>query len=104
MSEINTYLYRIQPVRPEMLSEGSTPEEDDLVSQHFAYLQDLTVRGVVLLAGRTLTTDSGSFGIIVFQAEDDQAARAIMHADPAVRGRIFRAELFPFRIALQSGA
>ena len=59
MGEI--YLYRIQPVRPEMLLE-STPEEDAVIARHFAYLESLTAEGVVLLAGRTLTTDQGSFG------------------------------------------
>ena len=103
MSELpQQYLYRIQAVRPEMLSEGSTPEEDAVVSQHFDYLKRLTDQGVVLLAGRTLNTDSSSFGIVIFQAESEDAARAIVHNDPAVVNRVMRAELFPYRIALQT--
>jgi uncharacterized protein YciI len=93
------YLYRIQPVRPAMLL-GSTPAEDAVIERHFAYLADLTERGVVLLAGRTLTTDECSFGIAVFRAVDEAAARALVDADPAVSERVMRAELFPFRVAL----
>lgn len=100
MPALPQYLYRIQPVRPEMLTEGATTEESAIVSAHFNYLQDLTAKGIVLLAGRTLNTDPSSFGIIIFQAESDEAARKIMHADPAVQNRVFRAELFPYRIAL----
>jgi uncharacterized protein YciI len=55
---------------------------------------------VVLLAGRTSTTNTGSFGIIVFSAADDTAARAIMENDPAVKEGVFKAELYPFRVAL----
>lgn len=101
---MNEYLYRIQPVRPEMLSEGPDPEETGIVSAHFAYLNDLTEQGIVLLAGRTLNTDASSFGIVIFKAEDDDAARAIVHNDPAVKNRVMRAELFPYRVALMAGA
>jgi len=94
------WLYCIQPVRPQMLSEGSTPEEDAITTQHFNYLKSLMEQGVVILAGRTQTTDYSSFGIIIFQAEDEAAAWAVVHKDPAVIARQFRAELFPYRIAL----
>jgi uncharacterized protein YciI len=94
------YLYRIQPTRPEMLSEGPTPEEAEIVSQHFAYLQDLAGQGVVILAGRTLNTDPSSFGIVIFQTETEDTAHAIMENDPAVRRGVMCADLFPYRIAL----
>jgi hypothetical protein len=41
MSESQQYLYRIQPARPEMLSEGPTDEETGIVTAHFNYLQEL---------------------------------------------------------------
>ena len=40
------------------------------------------------------------FGITVFQATSEEAARDIMNNDPAVIAGVMRAELFPFRIAL----
>lgn len=97
---MNQYLYRIQPVRPAMLSDAPTEEESRLVSEHFAYLKDLTEKGEVILAGRTLDTGYDSFGIIIFRAEDDAAANTLVQNDPAVKGRVFRAELHPYRIAL----
>ena len=97
---MNQYLYRIQPSRLAMLAQGATPEEEAVIDAHFSYLQDLTRRGVVLLAGRTLNTDPSAFGIVIFEAESDQAALAIMQADPAVRAGVMRAELFPYRVAL----
>jgi uncharacterized protein YciI len=100
MPDVPLFLYRIQPVRPEMLSEGATPYEDRIISEHFAYLERLTQTGVVLLAGRTLNTDPSAFGIVILTAGSEQEARRIMHDDPAVSQRVMRAELYPYRIAL----
>ncbi len=100
MSNSLLFLYKIQSVRPEMLTAGPTPEEDQVVSQHFAYLKGLTEAGIVLLAGRTLNTDPGSFGIVIFKANTEDEARRVMHNDPAIEQRVMRAELYPFRVAL----
>ncbi len=85
MSPTHLFLYKIQPVRPEMLSLGATDEERKVTSEHFEYLQGLTRAGVVLLAGRTLNTDPSSFGIVLLRAESEAAARRIMLNDPVVR-------------------
>lgn len=96
---MNQYLYRLCPARIGMIAEGPTGEEAAAVSDHVDYLQSLTDRGVVLLFGRTQNRDAGTFGIVIFRAESDEAARAIMENDPAVKGRAMLAELFPYRIA-----
>ena len=94
------YLYKIQPVRPEMLTEGPTETESQIVSDHFSYLKDLMERGVVILAGRTQNNDYSSFGIIIFKAESEEQAREVVRNDPAVKNNVMRAELYPYRIAL----
>ena len=99
-SQILQFLYRIQPVRPEMLTSGTTEQEAKMVGEHFEYLKQLTNAGTVLLAGRTGNTDTSSFGIVIFQADSEEIARKIMNEDPAVKSRVFRAELFPYRMAL----
>lgn len=94
------YLYKIQPIRSEMLTESPTEDEQNLISQHFDYLKNLTDQGVVLLAGRTLNTDETSFGIVIFIAESEEAATEIMNNDPAVKHKVMRAELYPYGLAL----
>jgi uncharacterized protein len=94
------YLYKIQVVRPAMLTDGPTVEESDFTSQHFNYLKDLEQQGVVILAGRTQNDDYSSFGIVIFNAESDDAAQAIVDNDPVVKNRIMRAELYPYSIAI----
>ncbi len=102
MTDEGYYLYKIQPTRPDMLAMGPTPGEDAIIAEHFSYLSDLTTKGIVLLAGRTLSIEPSSFGIVILKAESEYTARAVMLADPAVSKGVMRAEFFPFRIALCS--
>jgi uncharacterized protein YciI len=92
------YLYRLLATRAEMLTEGPTEREGAVVRSHFAHLSRLADENVVLLFGRT---DAGadSFGVCVFRAEDEAAARRIMESDPAVVEGVMTAELFAFRMA-----
>jgi uncharacterized protein YciI len=94
------FLYRLLPTRIEMVTIGSTPEEDAIVDEHFAYLEALTERGVMLLVGRTQNNDEDTFGIVIFQADSEASAQQIMNNDPAVKKGVMRADLFPFQIAL----
>ena len=94
------WLYYLKPARLEMVTEGSTPEEDEIVSRHFAYLKDLTEKGVMIMLGRTQNNDETTFGIAIFEAEDEAAARTIMENDPAVKNGVMTATLYPYKIAL----
>ena len=97
------FLYRLHATRAEMLKTGATKEESAVVEEHFDYLKDLARKGVVILVGRTLTTDESTFGLTIFRAESEEAAREIMNNDPAVKKGVMRAALFPFRVALMEG-
>jgi len=98
------YLYRIQPTRLGMLTDGPTERESEILDEHLEYLQRLTAEGTVLMAGRTLNADERTFGIVVFVAESEATAAAIVRNDPAVKHGVMRAELFPYRIALWSSS
>ena len=98
------FIYRIQPTRSDMLVAGPTDAESAIVGQHFEYLKELTDKGVVLMAGRTLTEDENTFGIVVFEAESELDANTIMINDPAVAQGLMRAELWSFRVALWSNS
>ncbi len=94
------WIYVLKPARLGMVAEGSTPEEAEIVSRHFAYLKDLTERGVMILMGRTQNNDESTFGIAIFEAESEEAAREIMGNDPAVDGGVMHATLYPYKVAL----
>jgi len=94
------FIYRIQPIRMGVLVTGLKRSESRIVSAHFRYLKQLVAEGKVLLAGRTTNTDYSSFGIVVFKARSEKEAADIVAMDPGVKNGVFRAELFPFRLAL----
>ncbi|MBN2385889.1 MAG: hypothetical protein JXB85_02635 [Anaerolineales bacterium] len=90
------YLYLIHPLRDGFF-EQPTPAESIMMEQHFAYLKQAAEAGQVLLAGPCL---DDTFGLVVFRAENDEAANAFMFADPSVRQNVMVAELHPLRISL----
>lgn len=91
------YLYLIHPYRHGFF-EAPTPEEAAIMDEHFAYLQQAAANGALLLAGPCL---DDSFGLVVFRAEDDQAANAFMYGDPSVKKNVMAAELHPLRVSLR---
>ncbi len=97
---MNQWLYYLVPARLGMVTDTATPEEIETVSRHFAYLKDLTEKGVIILMGRTENNDESTFGIAIFEADDESAARQIMENDPAVMGGVMNATLYPYKIAL----
>jgi len=81
-----------------------TEADTKTVASHFAHLKAATEAGQVILAGRTLEPGSKTFGLVVFEAADEAAARTFMESDPALLGQIMTATMHPYQIALQRGA
>lgn len=93
------HLYRLRPVRLEMLTRNATPEEKRLIEEHVEYLVLGAKRGEVLFFGRTQIKDERTFGIVLLGIADESAARTFMENDPVIKHGVMTAELFPFRVA-----
>ena len=98
-----TYIYRVSLTNGRKPSDSS-PADMEVVGAHFARLEQLAAEGVVSYVGRTLQDDNSTFGIVVFQADSDTAAREIAEADPAVTGGLMSAEVFPFEVYIPTPA
>jgi uncharacterized protein YciI len=98
---MSEFLYKLQLVRGDLLRTGPTESEQAVVAEHFAYLQGLNSRGVIIFVGRTLNTDESTMGLAVFRAESENAARQIMNDDPAVKKGLMTATLYPFKVLMQ---
>jgi uncharacterized protein YciI len=85
----------------ENFADTMTEEERAVWRVHFERLQRLMAEGTLVLAGPTL--GRVNTGICVIEAPDEDAARAIMEADPAIAGGYARGELRPFRVSLLRG-
>ncbi len=96
MSETPTFVYMLKPVRAGFINDMS-PEEGEILDEHFAYLKKRLTEGALILAGPCL---DGEFGIVLFCAKSQEEAEIFMKNDPAVRKGIMTAQLHPFRISL----
>ena len=84
------WIYFLHPPR-EDFAATMTDEERAVWGVHFERLQRLMADGTLVLAGPTL--GRVNIGICVIEAPDEDAARAIMEADPAIAGGYARGEL-----------
>src|SRR5436305_7089509 len=78
-----------------------TETDKAAVERHFNRLKEATKSGQVILAGRTPESGDKTFGIVIFEAANEGAAREFMNADPAVVAGIMTAELHSFGVALE---
>jgi uncharacterized protein YciI len=79
-----------------------TAADNAVVGRHFNHLKAATERGQVVLAGRTQEAGDKTFGLVIFTAADETAARAFMNSDPAVLEKVMTATLHPYAIALRA--
>lgn len=95
------FIYVLRLV-PRLYADSAWTKEDDAVlKRHFARFQEATKSGLLILAGRTSESGDKTFGIAIFEAPDEDAARKFMESDPAVVAGLMTAELHPFAVALE---
>jgi uncharacterized protein YndB with AHSA1/START domain/uncharacterized protein YciI len=109
---LKRWVYYVHPTRDGFF-EKATPEEEKAVSAHAGYIKGLAEKGVVILAGpsfdppiypegdKVVKFEMSPPGIVVFEAADEAAAKAIVDADPAVQAGVFKARVNPFVLAFQ---
>jgi uncharacterized protein YciI len=99
--KLKQFVYVLRLV-PRLHADHAWTEADNAtIKQHFAHLTAATKAGQVVLAGRTMEPGDKTFGLVIFDAADEPAARTFMESDPAVVNKIMTAELHPFAVALQ---
>lgn len=90
-------------VAPKYHDEKSWQAADNAaVSSHFKRLQEAVATGQVILAGRTTESLDQTFGIVIFEAASEEAARRFMETDPAVEAGVMTATLHPYAVALRA--
>jgi uncharacterized protein YciI len=95
------FIYVLRLV-PRLYSDAAWTQEDKMaLDRHFARFQHAVETGELILAGRTREPGDKTFGIAIFQAHDEAAARKFMESDPAVIAGLMTAELHPFSVALE---
>ncbi len=96
MNKPHHYFVRLLGTR-EGWPENMTDNEQRIMSEHFAYLRDLTMKKKVIMAGPVIKP---TFGLIILQTASEDEARAIMEAEPSVAKGVHRYELQPMTVSL----
>jgi uncharacterized protein YciI len=95
------FIYALRLV-PRLYSDSNwTKQDNEVLERHFARFQEAAKSGQLILARRTKEPGDKTFGIAIFEASDEEAARKLMQADPAIAGGLMTAELHPFAVALE---
>ena len=71
------------------------PVTEQPLKEHGKYMLRLYKNGVLKIAG-PFTDNAG--GAVVFEAENEDDAKAVVAMDPAVTSKIFLSELHPWRL------
>jgi uncharacterized protein YciI len=75
------------------------PRTEEIISRHFAYLQELKKAGEVRMAGRFSDV---LIGLVMLETKSHERAKEIMGNDPAVKAGVFHAELYKWSVAIGS--
>jgi uncharacterized protein YciI len=94
------WIYFLHPPRAHFAAT-MTEEEQAAFAAHGEYLRRLLADGVLIVAGPTL--GERNTGIMIFEARDEAAARAVVESEPVTRAGLARGELRGFRMGLLRG-
>jgi uncharacterized protein YciI len=94
------WIYFLHPPR-DNFAATMTDQERAAFAAHAEWLGRLLADGVLILAGPTLGPVNTGIGI--FEAPDEQTARAIIAEDPVATGGFARAELRPYQLGFLRG-
>ena len=100
-SKPKQFIYVLRLVPRLHADSAWTKEDNSALERHFTRFQDAAKSGQLILAGRTSESGEKTFGIAIFEAPDEDAARKFMQEDPAVAGGLMTAELHPFAVVLR---
>ncbi|MCF6137531.1 YciI family protein [Pseudalkalibacillus berkeleyi] len=90
------YLYKLIPYRKDFI-DTITAEENQILSEHYSYLEQLLETKELVLAGPCL---DGSLGIVILRTQSFERAESLMNEDPSVVKGVMSASLHPYRVSL----
>ncbi|WP_205698269.1 YciI family protein [Conexibacter sp. SYSU D00693] len=99
--ERHAYLYRLLPPRPDF-AMTMTEEEAGAMGRHAAYFDERLAAGEVHAFGLVMDP-KGPWGVALVLADQEDAARAIADADPAIASGTCTYELLAMPRAFVAG-
>jgi uncharacterized protein len=94
------FIYLLHLVERLHTDSGWTKADEEIIGKHFRHLKAATEKGEAIVVGRTLEPGDKTFGLVIFQADNLDAARTFAESDPAVVGGVMTVEVRPFSLVL----
>jgi uncharacterized protein YciI len=88
---VATFVFRLQAPRPNFALD-MTEEEREIMTRHAAYWQPLIDSGQMVIFGPVLD-GTGSWGLGVVEADDEENLRAFAASDPVVTTQTAQIEM-----------
>jgi uncharacterized protein YciI len=88
---VATFVFRLQAPRPNFALD-MTDEEREIMTRHAAYWQPLIDSGQMVIVGPVLD-GTGSWGLGVVEADDEEKLRVFAASDPVVTTQIAHIEM-----------
>jgi uncharacterized protein YciI len=88
---VATFVFRLQAPRPNFALD-MTEEEREIMTRHAAYWQPLIDSGQMVIFGPVLD-GTGSWGLGVVEADDEEKLRAFAASDPVVTTQTAQIEM-----------
>jgi len=93
---VSQFLVRLIGTRPGW-PDNMTPEEMQVMQNHYYYLKDLVAEKKVILAG---PCPEGRYGLIIVQCTSREEAVELMENEPSVKGGVHTYEMEPIHVSL----
>jgi uncharacterized protein YciI len=74
----------------------SQPVRDSLIKGHFGFMERMSAKGLLVMAGPLEKNDRQYRGIYIFNVPTVEQARAMAKEDPSIQSGYFDVELFGF--------
>ncbi|MBU7024579.1 MAG: hypothetical protein HXS40_10480 [Theionarchaea archaeon] len=94
------FLCLLRLVHPDKF-DSMSPQEEEIVEEHFTYLKRALEEGYLILAGPCL---DGAFGVVIFEAASLEEAQQFMRDDPTIKKGLMTGDIHPFRISLMKSS
>lgn len=94
------FIYLLRLVERLHNDSAWTKADEETVGRHFRHLKAATEQGQAIVVGRTKEFGDKTFGLVIFEADNADAARTFAESDPAVVSGVMTVEVRPFALVL----
>lgn len=95
---MKTYIYQLKLVERLYDELEWTEEDNNIIEAHYLRIKKDFEEKKIIHVGQTVDPKADGFGLVVYYAENDEAAKKYMEADPALIHHLMTATYQPYKV------